>query len=133
MIAPSDLYNALSKAWDYSTSSDWANWTHQLPSWGQCAVTALVVNDYFGGKIFRIPLVDFPKKIAALGSHYFNEINGVGLIDFTSSQFEIGFSTEFLFKNLRLNSEEKTRDYLLENHNTKRRYEILKKRLGEIL
>lgn len=100
-----ELEELLELSWDKETSVD-ENWSSDNSSLGQCAVTALVVNDYFGGKIMRC--------MASTGSHYYNEIDGE-LIDLTASQFgdeapqyELG--------------EERTREYLLSNENTKERY-----------
>ncbi|HLC97486.1 MAG TPA: hypothetical protein VJC21_01765 [Candidatus Nanoarchaeia archaeon] len=59
---------ALQKAWCSETSSDPDHWHPENPAWGQCAVTALMVNDYLGGKIIwaEAALPDGRKV-----SHYF--------------------------------------------------------------
>lgn len=41
----------LQAAWTRGTSFDPERWTPENPSWGQCAVTALVINDLFGGEL----------------------------------------------------------------------------------
>ncbi len=46
---------------------------------GMCAITALIVNDYFGGEICKIHVDGI--------SHYFNLISNK-IIDLTFSQFE---------------------------------------------
>ena len=80
-------------------------------SLGQCAITALLVNDYFGGKIMRC--------MTSTGSHYYNLINDE-IIDFTVEQFlgEIPMYEQ---------GEERTREYLLSNNDTKKRYLLLRK------
>ena len=42
-------------------------WNIENKSFGMCAITALIVNDYFGGYIGKIYVEDV--------SHYFNVIN----------------------------------------------------------
>lgn len=42
------IYEALIKSWSIETSS---KWTSENPAKGQCGVTALVVQDIYGGKI----------------------------------------------------------------------------------
>ena len=49
-----DLYaleQVLHKSWSKQTAYCPAEWNKVNPSCGQCAVTALIVNDYFGGDI----------------------------------------------------------------------------------
>ena len=54
------------------------SWNEENPSLGQCAITALIVNDFFGGKIMRC--------MASSGSHYYNLIDG-NIVDLTVEQF----------------------------------------------
>ena len=51
------------------------------PTYGQCAITAMLVYDTFGGSICKI-------KTAGGGSHYFNRIDGCTM-DLTSDQFAL--------------------------------------------
>lgn len=85
-------------------------WNEDNKALGQCAITSLIVNDYFGGKIMRC--------MASTGSHYYNLIDDA-LVDFTAEQFlgEIPLYSE---------GEERTREYLLSNEDTKKRYLLLK-------
>ena len=79
-----ELRNIISLGWNYETCSPGskASWSEENPSLGQCAITALIVNDFFGGKIMRC--------MASTGSHYYNLINGV-IVDFTKeTMFKIG-------------------------------------------
>ena len=71
------LYSCYSKELCYPKVKD--NWTEKNKCLGMCAITALVVNDYFGGEICKIYVDEI--------SHYFNLINNE-IIDLTSSQFE---------------------------------------------
>lgn len=78
-------------------------------SYGQCAITALLVYDKFKGKICKITTNGI--------SHYFNIVNNE-IIDLTKEQFENDVSYS--------NYKEKSYDELLENENTKKRYLKLK-------
>ena len=86
-----------------------SEWNKGNPSLGQCAITSLIVNDFFGGKIMRC--------ITSSGSHYYNLINDE-IVDLTVDQFlgKIPLYEE---------SQERTRQYLLSNQDTRKRYEKL--------
>ena len=49
-------------------------WNEENPSLGQCAITALIVNDIFGGEIMRC--------MSSTVSHYYNLIEGK-IVDLT--------------------------------------------------
>ena len=85
------------------------DWSKDNPSLGQCAVTSLIVNDFFGGKIMRCMCNGI--------SHYYNVVNNE-IIDLTVGQFngEIPNYEE---------GEERPRDYLLSNSDTRVRYILL--------
>ena len=84
-------------------------WNENNKSLGQCDVTSLVVNDYYGGKIMHC--------MTSVGSHYYNLIDGE-IVDLTENQFagEIPLYKE---------GQERTREYLLSNEDTKKRYLLL--------
>ncbi|GAB6428454.1 hypothetical protein DXB51_23740 [Bacillus cereus] len=69
------IYEALIKSWSIETSS---KWTLENPAKGQCGVTALVVQDIYGGKIKKT-------KIGEVW-HFYNSIGGKRF-DFTETQF----------------------------------------------
>ena len=96
------------KSWSYETCSPGLKeqWSEDNPSLGQCAVTALLVNDIYGGKIMRC--------MASTGSHYYNLIDDK-IVDLTVEQFQ-GEIPQYE------NGEERTRKYLLSNSDTKNRY-----------
>lgn len=83
------------------------------PTYGQCAITAMLVNDIFGGTIHKI-------KIEGGGTHYFNNING-HIIDFTKDQFDL-YDIDIGYEP----NEEVLREYCGKNEDTKNRYELLK-------
>ena len=73
------LKAALLNSWGIDTcySKDIAKWTQQAPSTGQCAITALVVQDYLGGIILRNREYN----------HYWVSLNSKETVDFTKDQF----------------------------------------------
>lgn len=73
---PAALREALETAWSIDTST---RWTKDVPARGQCGVTALVVNDLFGGDILKTPTPQ--------GLHFYNRIAGQR-VDLTAGQFD---------------------------------------------
>ncbi|MGG3641570.1 YunG family protein [Bacillus gobiensis] len=69
------IRNILCKAWSIESSSKWSK---DNPAKGQCGVTALVINDLFGGDILKTKTDG--------GWHFYNLINGERC-DYTESQF----------------------------------------------
>jgi len=69
------IEQCLLKCWSIKTSS---KWTPENPYKGQCGVTALVINDLFGGNILRTEVEG--------QWHFYNRIEGERY-DFTSKQF----------------------------------------------
>lgn len=70
-----EFLNILYKCWSINSSS---KWTLDNPAKGQCGVTSLVVNDFFGGDILKTKTSE--------GWHYYNRIDSK-CFDFTQSQF----------------------------------------------
>lgn len=91
------------------------NWSENNPTLGHCAVVSLIVNDYFGGDLYKI-------KIDGV-SHYFNFIDE-NIIDLTAAQFgkPIDYSGKI----------KKTRDEMLANEDTLMRYKLFKSRFQQI-
>lgn len=83
-------------------------WNSDMRCLGQGAIAALVLNDFLGGKIMRCE--------SEYGSHYYNLINNE-IVDLTVSQFNTLPNYEA--------GEERTREYLLSNEDTKKRYKLL--------
>lgn len=114
-----DLKELLICSWDKDTCSPGlrSGWSEENPSLGQCAITSLIVNDFFGGKIMRC--------MASSGSHYYNMIDDERY-DLTVEQF-LGEIPQYE------NGEERTREYLLSNEDTKNRYLLLNKNLQRVI
>lgn len=106
-----EVIDIIKKSWSIDTCYPGCinEWSKDNPSVGQCAVTTLLVNDFFGGKIMRCMCNGI--------SHYYNMVNNE-IIDLTVDQFkgEIPNYEE---------SEERSREYLLSNLDTKARYYLL--------
>lgn len=101
------LEKVVALAWSKNTSSDSQSWTPQNPAWGQCAVTALIVNDYLGGEILWAEAKTPDGKTY---SHYFNSVNDT-TIDFTRRQFPPG--TEIPAGTAKTKGYDTTRGYIL--------------------
>lgn len=99
------------------------------PAIGQCAVTALVVQDYFGGQILNT-IASLPDDPQLTSSHYFNVIDGK-VVDLTRQQF----SANVIFSESREKREgfPSARDYMLSFPSTVERYKKLKEKISKIL
>lgn len=120
-----DLFGVLLKAWtkesaypsaqndpEYNKSND--------PTYGQCAITATLVYDLFGGTIHKI-------KVSGGGTHYFNKING-HYIDLTKDQFDL--------YNIPINYEPNEtidREYCGKNADTLNRFNLLKENIEKVI
>ncbi|MDP3947446.1 MAG: hypothetical protein Q8Q41_02000 [bacterium] len=123
-----ELLKAFYASWDAETSADSVSWDENSPAWGQCAVTALLVQDYMGGELLRGSLEKVPDpKVAAMRSHYWNRLPSGREVDLTERQFQPSQRTYITPGELR------TREYVLSNAETARRYALLKARVGQFL
>ena len=110
------ICNALSTNWSGETSYC-DDWSPSNPSSGQCAVSALVLQDYCGGKICRCVVAGTP--------HYFNRIDDQ-VVDSTAAQFgavAIDYDTSTV----------RSRQRILRHADTRWRYELLKGRVERFL
>jgi len=103
----------------WSAETAVGEWSQDNPSLGQCAVTALVVQDFLGGELLRCKTTDG-------GSHYWNRLPDATEIDLTESQFDYIDS-----KPLKNDVLVRTRDYVLSFEPTSLRYKILKNKVIE--
>lgn len=80
-LTPRDYYDLLSKCWTAETCAPRmrSDWTPGNRTLGQCSITAFLVQDIYGGKVYGIPLDDG-------GFHCFNDVDGC-VFDLTSEQF----------------------------------------------
>ncbi len=117
---PVDLYDALKHVWCAETCAPRMrdNWTPENPTYGQCSITAFLVQDIFGGKVFGVPLGDG-------NYHCFNVVGGHAF-DLTSEQF----GDEVLNYEKAV---EQFRDVHFAKEEKYGRYLLLKERLGQDL
>lgn len=113
-ITLSNLENTLKSCWCRETcyKPDENKWSKENPAFGQCAVTSLVVQDFFGGELCY----------CEHQKHYWNKLDSKE-IDFTISRFPKG--TKICCDKIR------TRNYVLFNKDaikasTYERYLLLK-------
>lgn len=118
------LYKAWCKETCHPSYRD--KWSPHNPAVGQCLVTALCVQDKYGGDIWSVKV--------GRNSHFVNVIDGA-LHDLTISQFFNG-QPEWFYpvsypQILYRNPQKRNREDLLKNKDTKERYLLLKSRLDE--
>lgn len=105
-----ELKYILDQVYDKDTAHrKWrGKWNKDNPTYGQCVPTALLVQYYFGGEIYK----------HNIESHYFNVINGK-VIDLTKEQFDY----ELDYSNSKQNQPK------LSQSQTNERFELLKLRV----
>lgn len=110
----------LEKAWCRETAhpSYRDKWSGDNPSVGQCLVTALVIQDEYGGDIYSC-------KVGG-NSHFVNIINE-RIIDKTTEQFGGTDKIKYINGSFR----KRSRASLLKNKDVKQRYELLKLRMED--
>ena len=115
---PIDLYNVLSKIWCEDTCAPRMRkgWTKENKTLGQCSITAFLVQDIFGGKVFGVSRPD--------GNYHCYNVIGNCRFDLTSEQF----GDEVLIYE---GNPEQFRDVHFAKEEKRLRHEDLKKRLGE--
>lgn len=112
-VTLNELVAILEMVWSRDTSADPANWSDASRASGQCAVTALVVQDYFGGSLRR-------GEVDTV-SHYWNVLASGDEVDLTRHQFPEDVDLT--------NIEPRTREYVLSHEETARRYDELARRV----
>jgi hypothetical protein len=111
----------LRKAWCRETAhpSYQCKWSEDNPSVGQCLVTALVIQDEYGGDIYS----------CKVGNHrHFVNIIDERIVDQTAEQFGGVDRIQYINGSFR----KREREELLKNQNIKYRYELLKSRIKGI-
>jgi hypothetical protein len=111
------LAGVLSRSWSRDTSYDPESWCPENSAWGQCAVTALVLQDLLGGDLMFGEVNGF--------QHYWNRLSGDNEVDLTLQQFESVKRIEHKRK--------ADRAYVLSFPGTRRRYRKLLSRVQSAL
>ncbi len=114
---PRDYYDILSKIWCADTCAPRMRdkWTPENKTLGQCSITAFLIQDIFGGKVYGIPR-------DGGNFHCFNVV-GDCVFDLTSEQF----GDEVLDYN---NCTEQFREVHFAKEEKRQRYEYLKSKLN---
>lgn len=118
--SPADLYGALSELWCAETCAPRlrSEWTKENKTKGQCSITAFLVQDIFGGKVYGIPLAD--------GNYHCYNVIGECCFDLTSEQFGEK-AKELVYEN----NPEQYREVHFAKEEKRLRYEMLCKKLKE--
>ncbi len=114
-----DLFKLLLETWSVETTypSCQEEYCYEKdPTLGQCAITAMLVHDIFGGTVHKIYL-------EGGGTHYFNKINDK-YIDLTSDQF-FGFGYVINYEP----NEDVPIEYCCKSQNTSVRFNLLLEKL----
>lgn len=127
VLTVSVVAEAIIRSCAKDTSADPDGWTEENPTWGHCAVAALVLQDWFGGGLIHTRTTGSGFR----RNHYWNRLPGGFDVDATREQFP-PWTTFAGF-------EERTRDQLLDssrnpkNAETRERYLLFRKRVDENL
>lgn len=113
------LEKCLLQSWSAETAQ--GEWTPECPSLNQCAITALIVQDYLGGDLLRC-------KMTNGNSHYWNRLPDGTEVDLTEDQFNF-----IEAKPLKDDFVIRARDYVLSFPETARRYALLKEKVACLL
>jgi hypothetical protein len=115
-LTPRDYYDLLENIWTADTCAPRlrGDWSPENKTLGQCSITAFLMQDIFGGKVYGI-------ERSGGNYHCFNDVDGC-IFDLTSEQFgdEILDYTD---------CPEQFRDVHFQKEEKRQRYELLKERL----
>ena len=119
-LTPRDCYDLLSEIWCADTCAPRMreNWSPENRTLGQCSITAFLMQDIYGGKVFGVPLPDG-------NFHCFNVV-GECVFDLTSEQFG---DVKLCYDGC----PEQSREAHFAKEEKRLRYEYLKARLEERL
>ena len=121
------VFAALRRSWSYETTFDHPEWSAQNPARGQCIISSLIIQDYFGGELRRYQVIGNGIR----ERHYRNELAGGVLIDTTASQYQVPVQMTDL--PVSLGEFVSIRDKRLSDDETRQRYELLAHKVADIL
>ena len=118
-LTPRDYYDLLSRVWCIETCAPRLRdgWSDADKTLGQCTITAFLLQDLFGGKVYGVPLPDG-------NYHCFNDVGGC-VFDLTSEQFAERLDYT--------DRPEQFREVHFKKEEKRLRYELLKRKLAAIL
>lgn len=117
------------------TSVSPGQWSSDNPLYGHCAVTTVLVQDFFDGVIQRGELPKDWQERLGFRSHYWNILPGGARVDLTRDQFPPDFPYEdFISGRLGDTRDDiDKREHILRNLETRSRYGILRDRVMQLL
>ncbi len=117
-----ELYDLLKEVWCAETCAPRLRdgWTAENPTWGQCSVTSFLAQDIYGGKVCGIARPG--------GTYHCYNVVGDCCFDLTSEQFGDEAAT-FIYED----NPEQFREVHFAKEEKRLRYELLKKRLDDVL
>ncbi len=122
-MSPDNLTAAIRASWDKETTTNPDEWDAETAAErGQCVPTALVVQDQLGGDLERLAT----EYQGGRETHYRNVVDGE-VIDLTRAQYP----EDQVFEPAPVEGD--TREYVLGNENTRRRYQLLATRVEALL
>lgn len=123
------LTRALQASWSSETSYDGNTYDGTNPPRGQCVVSSLVIQDYFGGDLVRVAVTGegIDEK------HYFNRLDDGTIIDVTRHQYTQPVTMTDSPVDLAAKGYDSNRQRLLADDDTRLRYEILRDKVDKYL
>ncbi|OGL24216.1 hypothetical protein A2791_04965 [Candidatus Saccharibacteria bacterium RIFCSPHIGHO2_01_FULL_46_30] len=118
------LTKAIQDSWSAETAYNANNWSRENKARGQCVVSSLVVQDYFGGDLIRYEI----SEGALRETHYMNRLDDGTIIDTTNSQYRSPVGMRL--KPTALGDFTSLREKRLDDKSTADRYTLLKKRVS---
>ena len=115
-LTPREYYELLSEIWCAETCAPRmrSDWSPENKTLGQCSITAFLLQDLYGGKVFGVPLGD--------GNYHCFNVVGDCVFDLTSEQFgdkKLNYT----------DCPEQFRETHFAKEEKRQRYELLKARL----
>ncbi len=115
-LTPREYYDLLSEIWCAETCAPRmrSDWSLENKTLGQCSITAFLLQDLYGGKVFGVPLGD--------GNYHCFNVVGDCVFDLTSEQFgekKLNYT----------DCPEQFRETHFAKEEKRQRYELLKARL----
>ncbi len=119
-LTPKDYYDLFMNIWTKETCAPRlrAEWSPDNRTLGQCSITAFLLQDIYGGKVYGIPR-------SGGTFHCFNDVDGC-VFDLTSEQFK---EEKLCYSGC----PEQFREVHFKKEEKRQRYELLKERLEEMI
>ena len=118
-----EITSALQKSWSADTAFDPLDWSMKNKARGQCVVSSLVVQDYFGGELIKYEV----NEGSLHETHYMNKLDNGTVIDTTQSQYTKPVNLRQAHANC--GNFKSLREKRLADPSTASRYAILKQRV----